>query len=101
MRFSVAIFAFVCFYISVVAQSRTETFAITNAQIATVAWAIISRGTVVIRNGLIEAVGENVRVPADARIIDGAGLTIYPGFIDTYTSLGLSSPAPQRSPQPG
>ena len=101
LRFLVAIFAFVCFCVSVKAQTRQETFAITNAQVATVSGPIISRGTIVVRNGLIEAVGENVRVPADARIIDGTGLTVYPGFIDTYTSLGLSAPTPQRSPQLG
>jgi imidazolonepropionase-like amidohydrolase len=37
---------------------------------------------------LIEAVGENVKVPADARVIDGRGLIVYPGFFDTNTSLG-------------
>ena len=101
LRSFIAIFTFFCFCVSAEAQTRQETFAITNAQIATVSGPVISRGTVVVRNGLIEAVGENVRVPADARVIDGAGLTVYPGFIDTYTSLGLAAPTPQRSPQPG
>ena len=77
--------------LSVQAQTRAETLAITNAQIATVSGPVISRGTVVIRDGLIESIGENAKVPADARIIDGTGLTIYPGFIDTYTSLGLAA----------
>lgn len=101
LRFFAAIFAFLCFCAFANAQTRAETFAITNAQIATVSGPVISRGTIVVRNGLIEAVGENVRVPADARTIDGAGLTVYPGFIDAYTSLGLAPPTPQRSPQPG
>lgn len=88
--------SFLCF--SIEAQTRAETFAITNAQIATVSGPVISRGTVVIRDGLIESVGENARVPADARVIDGSGLTVYPGFIDAYTSLGLSS-APAAAPR--
>ena len=102
LRFFAAIFAFICFCAAVEAQTRPEVFAITNAQIATVSGPVISRGTIVVRNGLIESVGENARVPADARVIDGTGLTVYPGFIDAFTSLGLASPAPaQRSPQGG
>lgn len=85
------------------AQSSTtttalNTFAITNARIITVSGLPIDRGTVVIRNGLIEAVGANVNPPADARLIDGAGLTVYPGFFDVNTNLGIA--APQR-PAPG
>jgi imidazolonepropionase-like amidohydrolase len=68
-----------------------STYAITNARIVPVSTAPIARGTIVIRNGLIAAVGTNVAVPADARVIDGAGLTVYPGFIDAYGSLGLPS----------
>src|SRR5690606_15635517 len=41
--------------------------------------------------GIIAAVGANVAVPADAQVIDGAGLTVYPGFIDAYSSLGMPS----------
>ena len=95
LRLSVAIFALFVLCSFVEAQTRTETFAITNAQIATVSGPNLSRGTIVVRNGLIESIGENVRVPADARIIDGTGLTVYPGFFDTYTSLGLAAAAPR------
>jgi imidazolonepropionase-like amidohydrolase len=101
LRLSVAIFALLILCSFVEAQTRLETFAITNAQIATVSGPNLSRGTIVIRNGLIESIGENARVPADARVIDGTGLTVYPGFIDTYTSLGLSSPATPRPAVPG
>ncbi|MBA3633744.1 MAG: amidohydrolase family protein [Acidobacteria bacterium] len=97
LRFSVAIFAFVILSLSVSAQSRTDVFAITNARIVPVAGPNIARGTVVIRSGLIEAVGENAKVPADARIIDGTGLVVYPGFFDAYTNLGI--PAPTPTPQ--
>lgn len=75
------------------AQSRTDVYAITNARIVTVSGAPIERGTLVVRNGLIEAVGANARVPSDARIIDGGGLTIYPGLFDSYTNLGLGAAA--------
>ena len=91
LRFSSAIFALFALGLFADAQTRTDTFAITNAQVVTVSGPILTRGTIVIRDGLIEAVGENVRVPADARIIDGSGLTVYPGLFDTHTSLGIQT----------
>ena len=78
-------------------RNSLDIYAITNARIVTVSGATIERGTVVMRDGLIEAVGANVAPPADARVIDGAGLTVYPGMIDSSTSLGI----PQPSPSPG
>jgi imidazolonepropionase-like amidohydrolase len=78
-------------------RSAIDTYAITNARIVTVSGPVIERGTVVIRNGLIAAAGANVSTPPDARVIDGAGLTVYPGLIDSYTNLGLPEPAPSPS----
>jgi hypothetical protein len=80
-------------------RSAVDTYAITNARIVTVSGATIDRGTLVIRDGLINAVGANVNAPPDARIIDGTGLTIYPGLIDSYTNLAL--PEAAASPAPG
>ena len=76
------------------AQSRVpDAYAITNARIVPGTGATIARGTVVVRNGLITAVGANVPVPADARIVDASGLTVYPGLIDATSSLGLPASA--------
>ncbi|HKR13976.1 MAG TPA: amidohydrolase family protein [Pyrinomonadaceae bacterium] len=80
-------------------RSAIDTYAITNARIVTVSGPVVERGTIVIRNGLIAAAGANVSTPPDARIIDGAGLTVYPGLIDAYTNLALPDAAP--GPQPG
>ncbi len=77
-------------------RTGIHTYAITNARIVPVSGATIERGTVVVRDGLIAAVGANVTAPSDARIIDGAGLTVYPGLIDAYTNLAL----PEASPAP-
>ncbi|MES2305162.1 MAG: amidohydrolase family protein [Gemmatimonadota bacterium] len=80
----------VLFAVPMAAQRNVPaTYAITNARIVPVGAPTIASGTVVIRDGLIAAVGATVVVPADARIIDGNGLTVYPGFIDAYGSLGL------------
>src|ERR1700736_6940331 len=62
--------------------------AIRNAKIVTVSGPVIAKGTVVVRNGLIEAVGENVAVPADALLVEGEGLTVYPGLIDGLSTWG-------------
>jgi imidazolonepropionase-like amidohydrolase len=75
-------------------QSAINTYAIVNARIVTLAGPLIERGTVVMRDGLISQVGANTKAPADARIIDGTGLTIYPGLMDAYTNLGMPQPAP-------
>jgi imidazolonepropionase-like amidohydrolase len=80
-------------------RSAIDTYAITNARIITISGPVIERGTVVIRNGLIAAAGANVNAPPDARVIDGSGLTVYPGLIDSYTTLAL--PEAAASPSPG
>ena len=70
------------------------TYAITNAKLVPVSAPVIAKGTIVIRDGLIVALGANVAVPADAQVIDGTGLTVYPGLIDSYGSIGIPSAAP-------
>ena len=82
-------------------RNAIDTYAITNARIVTVSGPVIEHGTVVVRNGLIAAAGANVNAPPDARVIDGTGLTVYPGLIDSYTNLALPEPAPSPSPGGG
>src|SRR5215813_10045942 len=65
------------------------TYVIRNARIVTVTGAEIENGTVVIIDGKIAAVGASVSAPADAKEIDGKGLTVYPGMIDLGTNMGL------------
>ncbi|REJ77825.1 MAG: hypothetical protein DWQ47_15795 [Acidobacteria bacterium] len=80
---------------SIAASAQVGSYAITNAKIVTVSGSVIEKGTVVIRNGLIESVGSSVRVPADAKVLDGEGMTVYPGLIDANSSLGIP-PTPPR-----
>ena len=70
-------------------DGRAGTYAIRNAHIVTVSGADIDNGTVVIRDGRIQAVGANVSVPAGAQVIEGRGLSVYPGMIDLGTAIGL------------
>lgn len=71
------------------AQTQPAAIAIRGAKIVTVSGPVIARGTVVLRNGLIEAAGENPPVPRGALIVDGEGLTVYPGLIDALSTWGL------------
>ena len=69
-------------------------YAITGGTIHPVSGPAIPNGTLIIRGGLIEAIGANVTVPPDAAIVDVKGAHIYPGLIDAQTSLGF--PASKR-----
>jgi imidazolonepropionase-like amidohydrolase len=72
-----------------------ETIAIVDARIVIDAHTQIDKGTILIRNGLIEAVGEKVEVPANAEVIKG--LVVYPGFIDAHATVGLGDT--KRTPE--
>ena len=76
-------------------------YAIKDARIVTVSGPVIPKGTVVFRDGIITAVGENVPIPPEARVIDGSGLTVYPGLFDTQTDLGLPTAQPATGARPG
>ena len=70
-------------------------YAIRGARIVTAAGATIESGTIVVRRGVIDAVGASVAVPPDAAVIDGAGKTVYPGLIDLGNTRAADQPAPQ------
>jgi len=72
------------------AAALAETHAIVNARIVPVTSAPIEKGTVVLRDGRIAAVGAKVAVPKEAKKIEAAGLSVYPGMVDAYTTLGLA-----------
>jgi imidazolonepropionase-like amidohydrolase len=83
-----------------VERAAPNAYAVTGARIITAAAqgpATVERGTIVIRNGVIQAVGASVTVPADARVIEANGVTVYPGFIDAHTSLGIPAPRGQQN----
>lgn len=64
---------------------------IRNARIVPVSGPVIAKGSVLVVNGLIAEVGENVSAPAGAQVIAGEGMTVYPGLIDGLSSLGLET----------
>ena len=73
--------------------------AIRDARIVVAPARTIDRGSIVLRDGLIAAVGESVAIPPGAWVIEGNGLTVYPGLVDSLSTVGL--PALLRLPEPG
>ena len=71
--------------------------AIENVRVEVGDGTVIEQATVVIENGTITAVGEDAAVPAHAWVVDGEGLTVFPGLIDALGTL----PAPRRPGGPG
>ena len=73
-------------------------YAIKDAKIIAAPGKVHDPGTIVVRRELIEAVGpaKDVVVPFDAEVIDGKGLTVYPGFIDLFSTAG-QRPGVERS----
>jgi len=75
--------------LSFLAASDDPPLAIRGATVVVEPGKSIENGTVVVRNGLIEAVGVDIPIPADAETLDGKGLIVYPGFIDAHSKYGL------------
>jgi imidazolonepropionase-like amidohydrolase len=76
-----------------------QTFAIRGATIVPVSGQRIENGTVIVAHGVITAVGKDVNFPQETWVIDGKGLTVYPGLIDSFTDVGLVSP-PEGAARP-
>jgi len=73
-------------------ENATGFHALVGARVVTAPGQVVDNATIVIRNGVISAVGANLAAPAGARVWDVKGLTIYPGFIDASADLGGDTP---------
>ncbi len=65
-------------------KNPPEVYALINANIVQNSSKMIKNGIIIIRDGIIENVGKNIKIPADAYIIDLKGKWVYPGFIEPY-----------------
>lgn len=79
------------------AEFEPRAYAITQATVITAPGQQIENGRVILRDGLIVAVGADVPIPADAEVIEAPGHLVYAGFIDAATSALLN---PDRPAQP-
>ena len=71
-----------------------EVYALRGATIVSNTAPPIENGVLVVRNGIIAAIGGGeTPIPADAEVIDASGHTVYPGFVDAFASLGMPAQA--------
>jgi imidazolonepropionase-like amidohydrolase len=71
-----------------------QSFAIRGATVVPVSGPRIENATVIVAHGVITAVGKDVTFPQETWVIDGKGLTVYPGLFDSFTDIGLMSATP-------
>lgn len=71
-------------------NGKKPTVAIKNAMIVPVTAPVCNNCTIVFSGGKITAIGASVAVPDGAMVIDGTGLRVYPGMIDSGTHIGLT-----------
>lgn len=87
------------FYTNGVADKRTGCIAFTNATIVQHSGSLLSNATMIIKDGVITAVGVNVVIPKEAIVVNCAGKYIYPSFIDIYSDYGMPTPQRPQTPQ--
>src|SRR5881392_1064550 len=73
------------------AQNTPAVYALTNVKIVPEPGRTIEKGTIVIRDGVIEAASADAKPPADARLIDLAGKTAYAGLIDAFGEATIAA----------
>jgi imidazolonepropionase-like amidohydrolase len=93
-RLCVVVIAAAAAFVASARADAPHVYAIKGARLMTAAGAPIPSGTIVIRNGVVDAVGADASVPPDAMVIEGAGLTVYPGLIDMGNSAGVDAALP-------
>jgi imidazolonepropionase-like amidohydrolase len=76
-------------YTSTYQPLPSQSVLITNATVLTAAGARIERGSVLMRDGKIAAVGQTLEAPAGAAVVDGSGKWVTPGIIDAHSHLGV------------
>jgi imidazolonepropionase-like amidohydrolase len=81
------------------APAQQKPIALKGGKLLTVSHGTIENGVLVMQSGKITAVGtaNSVKIPKDARVIDAAGMTIYPGLIDSEDNLGLTEISAEQS----
>lgn len=69
-------------------------YALVGARVVTAPGRVLDSGTILVRDGQIEAVGSQVAIPADARVVSLVGKVVYPGFIDGFDSQPMERDRP-------
>jgi len=75
---------------AILQASSQETILIKNATIVPVVGAKIVNGSLLIQKGKITQIGTSINAPADAKVIDAKGMSVYPGFVSPFTAIGVT-----------
>nr|WP_233131502.1 amidohydrolase family protein [Tenacibaculum holothuriorum] len=75
-----------------VKTSKNSSYAFTNATIYVTPKQKIKKGTLLIKDGKVVNVGKSVSIPKGTEVIDAKGKTIYPSFVDVYSTFGIAKP---------
>lgn len=106
LRLYISVVLFMLFPLVLLAQDEqelspvTRSYAITNVNIIQAPGRKIDMGTIVIKDGLIKAVGKGIPIPADAIVIKADSMYVYAGFIDGMTRAGVNRPKEENLPRP-
>src|SRR5207302_2137347 len=97
LRFALGIVALSCIAMLGAARAAAQGgepqyFAIRGATVVPVSGPRLENATVIISRGVIKSVSKDAAIPDEAWVIEGKGLIVYPGFIDSFTDVG-SPPA--------
>lgn len=76
----------------------TKTIAIKDVHIVQKPGQTIELGTLIIKDGLIQAVGKGTRIPANAKVLEADSMYVYAGFIDGISHAGISKPEVKTAP---
>jgi hypothetical protein len=98
LRFALGIVAVACMAMLGAGRAagqggEPQYFAIRGATVVPVSGPRLENATVIISRGVIKAVSKDATIPDEAWVIEGKGLVVYPGFIDSFTDVGIP-PAP-------
>jgi imidazolonepropionase-like amidohydrolase len=70
-------------------RGAAEALLIRNATVLTVTKGTLQDGSVLVENGKISAVGQNLSAPAGATIVDASGKFLMPGMIDCHSHTAI------------
>jgi imidazolonepropionase-like amidohydrolase len=106
LRFALWVTAAVCAALSGPSRAgaqggEPQYFAIRGATVVPVSGPRLENATVIISRGVIKAVSKDATIPDEAWVIDGKGLTVYPGLIDSFTDVGIPPALPPSSGESG
>src|SRR6266851_476701 len=97
--FGLLLLALAVCLLSAAAVAQQKAFVLKGGKLLTVSHGVIENGVLVMSGGQITALGSagSVAIPKNARVIDVTGMTVYPGLIDSESSLGLTEISAESS----